>query len=191
MESVRAVLREHIEGVEEEIRGLRTLMRGLMEREGDEVRMMEAYSQAARRLGEMIAVKEDRKKEDEKAWVDEFLRVFDAAAAERGDEPISEQVRKEALEGDEELALASRRMTEEIATMRHLLRNAYRLARETQETQEYVRLVNFYGSGCVRLARMLKAEGRDGEYGRMARYIRGTIDQVIKELTVELGLDQF
>jgi hypothetical protein len=45
-----------------------------------------------------------------------------------------------------------------------MLRNVLALAVETQPVPEYVHLVDIYGSGCVRLVRLLKREqrGQDG-----------------------------
>jgi len=74
-------------------------------------------------------------------------------------------------------------MAEEIAGMRYVLRNTCRLAMESEETEEYIKLVEIYGSGCVRLARMLKLEGR--EQGRLGKYLKEKIDQAIREVNEE------
>jgi hypothetical protein len=80
-------------------------------------------------------------------------------------------------------------VTEEIATIRLLLRNAYRRAMQRIETREYLRLVDLYSLGCVRLARMLKIGGCD-ENGRLERYLQNMIDEAIRELHREWGLDR-
>jgi len=54
---------------------------------------------------------------------------------------------------------------------------------QTREVPDYVRLVEIYGSGCVRLVRMLKKEGRD--HSRLERYLQEAIDQAIREITKE------
>jgi len=187
MEAVRAVLAEDIQGVEEEIAGLRTLIRGLLEREGDFVRLGEAYSQAVRRLGEMMAAEKQPEEGEEEAWADDFLKRLDTIEIEQGRPPISDEVRKEALRDEPELGVTSRRLVEEIATMRLLLRNAFRLAMEAQETQDYIRLVDLYSSGCVRLVRLLKVGGED--QGRLARYMQKQIDLALRDISKELGLE--
>lgn len=187
MEAVRAVLAEDIQGVEEEIAGLRTLIRGLLEREGDFVRLGEAYSQAVRRLGEMIVAEKQPEEGEEEAWADDFLKRLDSIEIEQGRPPISDEVRKEALRDETELGVTSRRLVEEIATMRLLLRNAFKLAMKAQETQDYIRLVDLYSSGCVRLVRLLKVGGED--QGRLARYMQKQIDLALRDVSKELGLE--
>ena len=59
------MLRENIQGIEEEIVGMRSLARGLLERQGqarndqEATRLMEAYTLAAFRLGEVIKVEKE------------------------------------------------------------------------------------------------------------------------------------
>jgi len=65
-----------------------------------------------------------------------------------------------------------------------VLRNVFRLAIEAQETREHIRLVEIYGSACVRLVRLLKIERANT--GQLEVFLRESIDQAIKEL----GLDQ-
>lgn len=67
-------------------------------------------------------------------------------------------------------------VTEEIATIRLLLRNVYRRALQGIDTWEYLRLVELSSLGCVRLARMLKMGGSD-ESGRLERYLQMAIDK--------------
>jgi hypothetical protein len=57
------------------------------------------------------------------------------------------------------------------------------------ETQEYMRLVDLYSLGCVRLARMLKIGGCD-EGGRLERYLQNSIDEAIRQLNREWRLDR-
>jgi len=61
-----------------------------------------------------------------------------------------------------------------------MLRNVLELALQIQETPDYMRLVEIYGSGCVRLVRMLKKEGRDRSW--LERYLEGAIELVIREV---------
>jgi hypothetical protein len=62
------------------------------------------------------------------------------------------------------------------------------LARETQEVAVYMRLVEIYGGGCVRLVRMLKKEGSD--HGRLKRYLKEGIDQAIRVVNQEWELSR-
>jgi hypothetical protein len=115
---------------------------------------------AAYRLGELIQAEKymtERDKPDERA--EHILQALDRAAERLGYEPVSESIRAEALGGDANLQAADRRLVEEIASQRYVLRNTFRLAEETQDGREYMRLAEVYGSGCVRLLKMLKAEG--------------------------------
>jgi hypothetical protein len=64
-EVVQAMLAENIQGVDEEISGLRTLERGLLERQvearsgAEAVRLGEAYSKAASRMTEVIQAEKE------------------------------------------------------------------------------------------------------------------------------------
>ena len=69
--------------------------------------------------------------------------------------------------------------------VRYMLRNVLGLALQTQETPDFLRLVEIYGSGCVRLVRMLKKEGSD--HGRLERYLREAIDEARDEVLKEWG----
>jgi site-specific recombinase XerD len=189
MQAVKAVLAENIHGVDEEIICLRRLMRGLLEREGDEARLVEAYSQAAHRLASLVSLNEPVQNGKEAHAVEEFLSFLDDIEARSGRPPISPQIRKNALGNSSDLVEASRLVTEEVATTRLLLRNAYRRAMQTTGTPEYLHLVELYSRGCVRLVRLLKIGGCD-ENGRLERYIQNRFDEAIRELARERGLDR-
>lgn len=189
VQAVREVMAEEIQGLEEETACLRKLMRGLLEREGDEMRLTEAYSQAAQRLGSLVSAGEPVKNGKEDPWAEELLSKLDEIEMRNGRPPVSQQIRANALGLSTEAMEASGMVTEEIATIRLLLRNAYRRAMQGIETREYLRLVDLYGLGCVRLARMLKIGGCD-ENGRLERYLQNMIDEAIRELRREWGLDR-
>ncbi len=70
--------------------------------------------------------------------------------------------------------------------VRYRLRNVLGLALQTQETPETIRLVEIYGSGCVRLVRMLEKEGSN--QGRLERYLQEAIDEAVREVTQEWEL---
>jgi hypothetical protein len=135
-------------------------------------------------LGELIEAEKQLAVDGvEDTWAEEFLAMLDRMAIERGGKPVSEAVRAEALGVEPELAMAARRLVEEIATVRYMLRNVLGLALQTQETPGYIRLVEIYGSGCARLVRMLKKEGSDQD--RLERYLREAIDDAVREVNQE------
>jgi integrase len=184
-QAVRAVIAENIQGIQQETTCLRTLMRLLLEREGDEARRMEVYLQAAQRLGVLVSAGKSAHKGEMDTWAEEVLSFADRFAAEKGQPPISPSVRQEALgmslAGDEATGL----VTEEIATIRLLLRNVYSCACQGVADREFLHLVDLYGIGCVRLARLLKL-GRNGESGPLVRYMQACLDQAIREVHQEL-----
>lgn len=188
-QGVEAILRENVQGMKQEIACLRKLMRGVLEREGDEARVVEVYSQAAQRLGSLITLSEPVETAKEDPRVDEFLSKLDEIETRAGRPPVSQQIREHALGLSPDAAQAAGMVTEEIATIRLLLRNVYRRAMQGIETREYLRLVDLYSLGCVRLARLLKIGGCD-ENGRLERYIQNMIDEALRQLTRELKLDQ-
>ncbi len=188
MPAVKEVMQENIHGVDEEIVCLRTLMRGLCEREGDDLRLVAAYSQAATRLGDLVSAGAPLNKEKDNPWAEEFLSKLDEIEALNGRSLISPQVREQALGLSPDGVDATGMVTEEIATIRLLLRNLYRWAMQGVGSHEYLRLVELYGLGCVRLARLLKIGGGDG-VDRLAKYLQDTIGKAIAELTQEWGLD--
>jgi hypothetical protein len=78
-------------------------------------------------------------------------------------------------------------VAEEIATCRLLLRNIYRRAAQRVSADEYMRLVDLYGMGCIRLVRLIKIGGCDGD-DRLKRYLRDIIDEAIRQLHQEWAL---
>jgi len=185
IQAVRAVLKENIQGVQQETACLRTLMRLLLEREGDEARLMDTYLQAAQRLGVLVSAGKSAHKGEKDTWVEETLRMADSVAAQIGYPPVSPGIREHVLgmssAGDEATGL----LTEEIATIRLLLRNVYKRAMQGVDNREVLILADLYGTGCVRLARLLKLGG-SGESGALERYMQGCLDQAIREVRQEL-----
>ena len=146
--------------------------------------LADTQTRAASRVAEMIDAEKQLAGDDEaNAWADEFLAALDKFAIKKGMKPMSEALRAQALGSEPELTMISRCLAEEIATARYMLRNVLGLARETQEVAVYMRLVEIYGNGCVRLVRMLKKEGSD--HGRLERYLWKGIDEAISEVNQE------
>jgi hypothetical protein len=187
MQAVRAIMAENIQGLDQEIACLRQLMKGLLEREGDDLHQVEAYSQAARRLGELLPANEEKGREKQDTWAEEFLSKLDELSIRDGQPIVSPQIRQNALGFSPGLLGATGRIVEEAATLRLLLRNVYRHALLQVGRREYVHLVDLYGLGCVRLSRLLKIGGGD-EKGRLDNYLHAMIDEAIRELTREWHL---
>jgi hypothetical protein len=193
---VREVLAENIRGVEEELSGLRRLGRGLLSRQeaaleadnwAEAARLGEAYSLTACRLGEMIKVEQllaEKGKKDSRTK--EFLERRDEIALELGSPTCSEEVLEEALGGEPELALASRRLQEEIASLRYVLRNTFQAAMKAEKTEDYLRLVETYGHECLRLIRLLRREGSEEE--RLEAQFDEMFLRVLEEVQKELGI---
>ena len=114
------------------------------------------------------------------------MAALDRAAIKNEGRPISDQVQKEALGNEPNLEAAARRLVEEIASIRCVLRRLFRLAMEAQETREHFRMVEIYGSACVRLVRLLKIE--KGNTGQLEAFLRESIDQAIREVGEDLSL---
>ncbi len=162
--AVEALAKEGIQGLEEQIAGLRELERRLLERQenamsGKEViNLGEAYSLAAFRMTELIkAEKELAAREVNDSWVEDMLKMMKACSCSDG-EGLRESVMEEAKGGDAFMGEAVMRVTEEIAATRYVLRNVYRAGMEAQDTPELIRLTGIYGSMSYRLAKMLKLE---------------------------------
>jgi hypothetical protein len=192
-EAVIAVLAENIQGLEAEIVGMRTLARGLLDRQeqagssAEAAQLGDAYIKAASQFAKLIQAENQLTRGGEaNTWADEVLAAMDHMAIELGMAPVGEAARAEALGGKPELAASDRRLVEEIAAMRHVLRNTFALAWQAQETREYIHLTEIYNSGCVRLVRLLRLEGADQD--RLTAYLREQIDQALDQVTRELDI---
>ena len=192
-EVVKEMLKENIRGIDEEIMGMRILGRGLLERQStarngqEAARLGDAYTRYAQRLAEMIGTEE--KIEDKKTdkWAEEFLALLNRIAIEHGGETMTmEQLQAEASGSRGGLGAGDRRLVEEIAATRHVLRNTFYLAMEAEEPGEYMQLTEVYNTGCNRLVRMLRRMGKDQD--KVRAYLKDAIDQAIDEVTKELGL---
>ncbi len=188
LDAVHAIVAENIVGVDDEIVCLRQLMRGLLEREGNATRLAEVYSLSALRLGVLVSASGHILQGQQDPRVAQFLSAIDEAMERIGEPPASQYLRQQALGLTSEAGQSLTLLTEEAATIRLLLRNAFRRATQEVDTREYVRIVDLYSQGCLRLARLLKI-GVGDEYERLRRYWMATIDLAIRELCQEWGLD--
>ena len=115
--------------------------------------------------------------------MEEFLASLDRAAEESGEVSMSVGMRAAAFANDPELATGARRVVEEIAATRLVLRNTLRLAGEAEqkgETGEYIHLTDIYSSGCNRLMKLLRAGA--GEQGRLTAYVMGELERALEEV---------
>ena len=189
MQAVRSVIAENIHGLEQETACLKSLMRGLFERQGDEARLVEAYSQAAHCLGILVSAAKPAHTGEVDTWAEELLSALDRIEADHGRPPVSPAIREHALGVSSDGIEATGLVTQEVASIRLQLRNLYCWAISEVDTHQYLHLVDLYGRVCVRLARLLKLGGTD-ESGRLERYMQEGIDEAIRQLTREWRLDR-
>jgi len=188
-EEVIAVLAEGVAGMNEEVAGLRSLGRGLIERMGaaqgrEAAQLGSAYSLLAARLGQIMRIKNEiEKKKDEGFDVDDILRKFDVDNLEMGLEPVAEKYKADVLAKARERGVDCQGLAEEAAAMRLVLRRMFELAMEAGEAGEYARLADLYGASCVRLARLLK--GMPDEADLVSEAFRRDIDQALAEVVQE------
>lgn len=189
-EEVLAVMAEDIQGIEAEIAGLRQLARGLVvwqkkaHGSKEAMQLAAAQTRAASRVAEMLKAEKQLTKDTSKdAWAEDVLAMLDRASVKMGYAPVAEAIRAAVqLKGDD-LGSDPQGLSEEIASVRYMLRKMLTLAAKTKETADYVRLVEIYGSGCLRLVRMLKEAGEDQD--RLERFLRAAFEQVIHEISEE------
>ena len=191
---VQAVIAEGIVGMDDEITGLRMLSRGLLavqnqtETSEELAQLCSAYTIAADRLRVMIVAAgkmEEGTEQDD--WAEAMLAMLDNFSLEMGEESNSQEIRELAADSDPDMALGNRRLTEEIASTRLVLRNTYQLAVESQTVKEQMRYTEIYGRGCFRLVRLLKSERLS--QGSLADFLRKEIDAAILEVNQEWGIN--
>lgn len=78
----------------------------------------------------------------------------------------------------------SRRLVEEIATARLVIRRSFCMAMDTQNVKRYVRLAEICGKTCMRLTRLLKI--KSNENSRLGEYLDDVIMRAITDAAEEL-----
>lgn len=191
-EQVDAVLAEGVQGLGEQIAGLRRLVDGLellmgaAESSGQAAQLADLYMHTASRRADLIeAEKRLAEQGKEGRWAEELLEGLDRFSLEFGLEPISQAVRREALgdPGDP----SSRHLTVAIARSRLILRNLQEFARQALEAlnvEGYMRWTGNYGLGCARLVRLLRAQGQGD--GRLEAYVWAELEKAIDRQWEEL-----
>jgi hypothetical protein len=192
-DQVEALLRENIEGIAEEMAGMRSLGRGLLELEGlaqsgvEAVQIGEAYTLNAARLAAMMEAEKHLQKDEEARWAEEAMARLGAMA--QGAEAQGAEALGAEAGASPEMEEISSGLSEEIAATRYVLRNTLRRARQAGEKgdiKEYIHLAEIYSTGCSRLMKLLKVEKEGG--GRLAAQFRQQIQQVVREVGEEWGL---
>ncbi len=194
-EQVDAVLAEGVQGLGEQIAGLRRLedslelLMGAAESSGQAAQLADLYMHTASRRANLIeAEKRLAEQGKEGRWAEEFLEGLDRFSLEFGLEPVSQAVRREALgdPGDP----SSRHLTVAIAKSRLILRNLQEFARQALEAlnvEGYMRWTGNYGRARARLVRLLRTQGQGD--GRLEAYIWAELEKAIDRQWEELGLD--
>ncbi len=193
-EELEAVMQEDLEGIDEEILGMRRLAETLWKQIGEvnlikeTSQLTNAYTLTTYRLGEIIkAEKGLSKREESDQLAEEFLERLDTMLIESGKEPVSAEARRDAARWQGGREGRDRELTKELAKMRVVLRKTLKLAEEAGENGdvgELIKLTEIYSMGCNRLVRLLRLSPAKN----LAEYLRAQIDQAISEVIKELGL---
>lgn len=77
-------------------------------------------------------------------------------------------------------------MTMPALSRRLALRCVFQMAMEIEQVAERAHLIEVYGRGCSRLARLLR--GEEAEHSRLEAVMNDLIDRVTAEVQNELGL---
>jgi hypothetical protein len=181
--AVQQIRMEGAHGIDQEVDRLRQLMRGILSRDIEWRGAMETYLPSTQRLSMLISVTGKPEKPEEEAWVEQTLAKIDEMAARLGTHGMGETVRNEVFGTSSDGEGLAGKVAEVVATVRLMLRNIYRRAEAGVGDAEYLRLVNLYGIGCVRLKRLLAVEGDDAE--RLRRYIQESFDEAIRQFWEE------
>ena len=192
-QEVLAVLAEDIRGIEQEVRGMRALERGLLDKLGEArstkeaAQLADAATLTSMRLAGMVeAEKQLARGGETDAWTESVLEILDREAEKSGTGPVRESIRAAARGSDSELTIGTRRLVEEAAATRLVLRRMLALAsqaEQTGETEEFIRLAAIYSSGCNRLMRLLRAEKAD--QGRLTAYLSEMVGAALRQVAAE------
>ncbi len=183
-QAVEAIMAEAISGVDQEIACLKRMLRHVLELQGDEIRKAEVYIESARRLGELVVAARQAHDQPADTWADEFLSCLDAIDPDRDGPPLSQRIKLQVMGLSSDQPGSSSGLGEEVATIRLILRNINDRLEQGVPAHEYLRLVDLYSHGCLRLLRLLKLDG--GDYsGRLERYVRAHINEAIRRLQQE------
>ena len=185
-EELAAMLAENVQGLEQEIEGLRLLNRALFEMfdlagtNQEQAQLAEVSARSETRLAEMVQAKkqlaESHKGDDQEVWLRKRLEklahdlgsnLLDWGAPGAGDAPTGE-------------------LAEGIARLRLGLRRIFGMAMETENFRERLRYADLYGVNCIKLVKLLRAQTR--AQGNLGDWWRVTVDQALKEAVKEMNL---
>ncbi len=181
--AIQQLQAQDIRGVDTELANLRRLMQGVIDRHIDEAGALDVYSNSGFRLGRLVTFSERATNESDDTWVQEMLRVLSDVALEHGmPDPTIGLIAGSSSDSQEDLDTGC--FDREIATLRWMLGNVYLRAMSGVSDHEYLRLLDLYGVGCMRLLRMLSALSTHPS-GQLASLLNRTIDQAIAEVYKE------
>jgi integrase len=185
-EEMAAILAENLQGLEQEIEGLRLLNQGLFEMfdlaetNQERAHLAEVSGRSEARLAEMVRAKkqlaERRRGEDKEAKLRKRLEKLAhdlGSSLEEWDAPGSGEG------GTDEMAKS-------IARLRLGLRRTMTMVLEAQDLKERLRYTDLYGVTCIKLVKLLRVQamGEDS----LAAWWRETIDKALKEAVEEMNL---
>lgn len=193
VEEVAKVLAMNIQGIGSEIAGLRILGRGLLERQvkakssQESARLGDVYTKTAARLADMMRFEQKMAQDTEgKSYAEEFIERIDEVSIVLGYEPAGYQIRARMLGEGTEMDVEARLLVEEIASIRYVLMNTFKLAMEEDDDREYCHLVEIFSVGCSRLVRLLRLDVQ--KYDRLQASIQEAISEALRQVNEEFRL---
>ena len=191
--AVEAVLSENLKGVEAEFVGLRMLGRGLLaylqhpHDNTSAAQVANAYTRIAARLAEMVRVETQLASDDDRfSWALKIMQNISRPSPDADPVPIPPEEIAAILQLEPGLPVESRRLQEEIASVRYVLRNLFAHAMDAADIREYISAVEKYSQGCIRLLRLLRQEGGDGS--RLEAFVHRMIQIAFEEVWKDLGI---
>lgn len=195
---VKAILDEHLTGLDEEIQALGFLSQRLLDLQGQvgeslsPSRFLEITSQTASRFGFLVDAVESleaaRAKDPAEEKMLEFMEKINEMSLERAEEegpegPEAGEVKSAEASLPEVSQEKPESLASRIAEIRFVLRRTFRLAAETVDLKELALLADAYGKAAVRLVRLLKIEAR--KRSSLAAEFDALLNQALDELMVE------
>lgn len=185
------MLAENVKGIDQELAGLRLLGRGLMERLGqaasssEAARLGRAYAQLTSRMTDLVSQEQAIKEVSGTSQIERTLAYWSHCWSKDNESLLH----VDPQDGSE---LSTRSLVEETASLRVVLRRTLQLALQAQDNQEYARLVDLFGYGCMRLVRLLKSKLVETELLQKAidEAMFAAIDIVLAEIEEEKALEK-
>lgn len=192
-EELEAVMAENISGLDLEIGGMRMLERRLVDglsQTTDKKEMADLMDMATRAgvwLGTMAETERAIQEQGEidKEFVGWSFKVFQVECERMGEKFDPDEAQAQALQFNPEYEVENRRLMEEIATARLVVRRSLKLGLETKVIKELVQYTRVFGYTCLRLTRLLEMQGN--ECSLLAAFLRSEFDRARAELLEEMS----